>query len=186
MFNYFLELARRGRQICVNVIAIDLRWGLPHFGSDFESELSTVRQVRACLDEIDRCQLFIGFLSQRYGWVPDLAKITSSPNIESRSLARKISHVYKPGMSITELEMRYAALSLSPDSARDKAFFFLRDPSQLDKFVPSEFVHDFFSGSSYEASKLVALKENILKSGFEVRKSILNHFPHCLKIFLMM
>ena len=84
-------------------------------------------------------------------------------------MARKIAHVYKPRMSITELEMRYAALSLSPDSGRDRAFFFLRDSSQLEKLVPSEFFNHFFSGSKEEENKLEALKENILKSGFEVR-----------------
>ena len=164
----FPELARRCRKICVDILAIDLRWGLPHFGDQHDSQLAAVRQVRACIDEIDRCNFFIGFLGERYGWKPQLESISESSSFEAKSLAQKIGHVYKPGMSITELEMNYAALGSSPASKRDRVFFFLRDPTQLEKGVPLDFEHHFKTGSREDVARLEALKDKILRSGYEV------------------
>jgi telomerase protein component 1 len=129
----FPELARRGRNLCLEILPIDLRWGVPQFGSDAGNDhlLATVRQVRACVDEIDRCHFFVGLLGDRYGWKLNLAGLANSKSVEARSLAQKIGHVYRPGMSITELEMSYAALGSDPSAKRDRAFFFLRDSSPL-------------------------------------------------------
>ena len=164
----FPELSRRCRKIFVDIVPIDLRWGIPNFGSGVDSRLGVVRQVRACIDEIDRCHFFVGFLGDRYGWKPDLSNIFDSDNFEAKSLAQKIRHVYKPGMSITELEMNYAALGLNPASKRDRVFFFLRDQTDLDKAVPAEFEHLFKSDSREDEFKLDRLKEKILRSGYEV------------------
>jgi telomerase protein component 1 len=164
----FPELSRRGRQLCLDILPVDLRWGLPHFGGENDTLLSTVRQVRACIDEIDRCNFFLGFLGQRYGWKPNLSDIFESHNSEAKSLADKIGHVYKPGMSITELEMNYAALGSNPSSKRDRVFFFLRDPTNLESSVSREFEHHFKSDSREDAEKVESLKEKILHSGYEV------------------
>ena len=164
----FPELARRCRKSCVDILAIDLRWGLPHFGDQHDSQLAAVRQVRACIDEIDRCNFFIGFLGERYGWKPQLESISESSSFEAKSLAQKIGHVYKPGMSITELEMNYAALGSSPASKRDRVFFFLRDPTQLEKGVPLDLEHHFKTESREDVARLEALKDKILRSGYEV------------------
>jgi len=164
----FPELSRRCRKIFVDILPIDLRWGIPNFGSDLGSQLGTVRQVRACIDEIDKCHFFVGFLGERYGWKPDLSPIFESDHFEAKALAQKIRHVYKPGMSITELEMNYAALGSSPASKRDRVFFFLRDQADLDNVVPASFEHHFKSDSVEDKVKLDRLKEKILHSGYEV------------------
>ena len=54
----------------VTFTEIDLRWGIT------EEETKNGHTVQVCLNEIDRCReikpppFFIGFLGERYGWVP--------------------------------------------------------------------------------------------------------------------
>lgn len=74
-----------------------------------------------CLQEVSRCQLFVGLLGERYGWIPDSYQVPATPEFDW------VQH-YSPGASITELEMHLGALSKVND-AKDTAFFYFRDRS---------------------------------------------------------
>ena len=77
------------------------------------------RTLDLCLQEISKCQFFIGMLGSRYGWVPDKYTVPDSPEYDW-------VRAYPPGASVTELEMHYAALS-RPKDVLEKAFFYIRD-----------------------------------------------------------
>jgi hypothetical protein len=59
----FPELRRRCRERGVELVEVDLRWGIT------EAERGEVLPI--CLAEIDKCHpYFIGLLGERYGYVP--------------------------------------------------------------------------------------------------------------------
>lgn len=128
------------RQICyqrmINFSEIDLRWGIT------EEAAHNGRTVQICLEEIERCRslgippFFIGFLGERYGWVPqadDLAAYwQQSPDQRYAGLIRD---ALKENISVTELEIRFAFLAPPPDIAplssasTPRVQMFLRDPA---------------------------------------------------------
>ena len=73
-----------------------------------------------------KCQLFLGILGERYGWIPDKYHI---PIASDYDWLRE----YPPGASVTELEIYQAALA-KPHLVQDKAFFYFRQPAFI-KFV---------------------------------------------------
>ena len=65
----FPELRRRCRSRFVELLEVDLRWGIT------EEQSRQGATLKICLQEIDRCRpcapvFFIGLLGERYGWVP--------------------------------------------------------------------------------------------------------------------
>ncbi|MBT1076858.1 DUF4062 domain-containing protein [Geobacter grbiciae] len=60
----FPELRSRCRRRGAEFVGVDLRWGVTEEESRQRGALSV------CLDEIGRCDLFLGLLGDRYGWVP--------------------------------------------------------------------------------------------------------------------
>lgn len=76
------------------------------------------RTLELCLTEVSRCQLFVGILGERYGWVPSEYDIPSSPEFD---WVRE----YPPGASATELEIYQAAL-VKPADALEKSFLYIR------------------------------------------------------------
>jgi tetratricopeptide (TPR) repeat protein len=116
----------------VGFTEIDLRWGVT------EEESRNGVTVDICLKEIDRCRdfppFFIGFLGERYGWIPchnDLAayweKHPDSP------YAQAIQHAVGRGISVTELEMELAVLTEGAAAKlHGQALFLLRDPALTD------------------------------------------------------
>ena len=108
------------RQLCyqrgVNFSEIDLRWGIT------EEAAKNGRTVQICLEEIERCRalgqppFFIGFLGERYGWVPqedDLAAYWAQA--ADRRYASTIRAALAEGISVTELEIRFAFLAPPPE-----------------------------------------------------------------------
>lgn len=62
----FHDLRRRCRQRQVELVDVDLRWGIT------EDDAQQGKVLPICLAEIDRSRpYFMGFLGERYGWVPD-------------------------------------------------------------------------------------------------------------------
>jgi hypothetical protein len=59
------ELRRFCRERQVELVEVDLRWGIA-------KEQSTRKEtLKLCLDEIRACRpFFIGLLGERYGWMP--------------------------------------------------------------------------------------------------------------------
>jgi hypothetical protein len=61
----FPELRRKARERGVEVVDVDLRWGIT------EEESQQGKVIPICLGEIDRCRpYFVGMLGDRYGWIP--------------------------------------------------------------------------------------------------------------------
>jgi hypothetical protein len=61
----FPQLRKRCELRGVTWTEVDLRWGMT------DEEKAEGRVLSLCLAEIQRCQLFLGFLGERYGWVPE-------------------------------------------------------------------------------------------------------------------
>jgi hypothetical protein len=64
----FPELRRRCKSRFVELLEVDLRWGIT------EEQSKSGETLRICLQEIDRCRpsapvFFIGMLGERYGWI---------------------------------------------------------------------------------------------------------------------
>ena len=71
--------------------------------------------MEICLSEIERCRnfppFFIGFLGERYGWVPKAGERAAYwPKAQDSPYAKHIQQAVHDGISVTELEMRLAVL----------------------------------------------------------------------------
>jgi nephrocystin-3 len=145
----FPELRRRCRERSVELVSVDLRWGV----TKEEAERGEVLPI--CLAEIESCRpYFIGLLAERYGWVPDRidpALIDEQPWLEE--------HREK---SLTELEILHGVLR-NPEMT-GRSFFYLRDPAYLTKMPPDK-RQDFECEDEVSRKKLCDLKRRILVSG---------------------
>jgi nephrocystin-3 len=116
----FPELRRRCRERQVELVDVDLRWGIT------EEQSRSGETLPICLQEIDRCRpsvavFFIGLIGERYGWIPkecDYARTT----LEDPKLAWIKEHI--GGKSMTELEILHGVLRNR--KMRDRAFFYFR------------------------------------------------------------
>ena len=144
----------------VGFTEIDLRWGVT------EEDSKNGATVEICLKEIDRCRdfppFFIGFLGERYGWIPLHDDLTAywerhAESPYAKAIQDAAGHEYpsternhedsagfpyvKPirgavdrGISVTELEMDLAVLATgAADKLAGHALFLLRDPAFTDR-----------------------------------------------------
>ena len=145
---------------------IDLRWGIT------EEESSSGHTLEICLEEIDRCRkfppFFIGFLGERYGWIPtqlDLANYKSQH--ADSAYSQSIQEAVLSGLSATELEMGMAALDVSMDAqTKGHVLFLLRAKELTRQFyaegAPTAKETDFYNPAG---SRLEGLKQRIRQSG---------------------
>lgn len=112
------ELLSRFSKYHLRLDLIDLRWGIDT--ADDASEQETTNKIlRVCFDEIERSRpFFIGFIGERYGWIP------KTEDIESAVLGYGLEYDPDNACSITELEMRYALQQFTDD---EYCFFFIRN-----------------------------------------------------------
>ena len=116
----FPEQRRKARERGVEVVDVDLRWGIT------EEESRQGKVIPICLGEIDRCRpYFVGMLGQRYGWIPPADQY--SPEVLERQPWLK-EHL--GGVSVTELEILHGVLN-DPGMAA-WAFFYFRDRAWSD------------------------------------------------------
>lgn len=147
----FPELRRKCRERQVELVDVDLRWGIT------EKEAQQGKVLPICLAEIDRSRpYFMGFIGERYGWVPekhqyDLSLILEQPWLDE----------HRGGKSVTELEMLHGVLNNSKMAGR--AFFYFRSPAYSRKKGGP-----YLSEGTEEKAKLEALKDRIRKSRFPV------------------
>jgi len=147
----FPELRRRCRERQVELVDVDLRWGIT------EAEAEQGKVLPICLAEIDRARpFFMGLLGERYGWVPAAGQFDRSLLIEQPWLEE-----HAGGKSVTELEILHGVLN-SPQMA-GRAFFYFRDPAWS-----ATQGADYTTGSEAEREKLADLKDRIRTSGFPV------------------
>eukprot|EP01124_Arcella_intermedia_P006950 TRINITY_DN1421_c0_g1_i1.p1 TRINITY_DN1421_c0_g1~~TRINITY_DN1421_c0_g1_i1.p1 ORF type:complete len:2329 (+),score=518.76 TRINITY_DN1421_c0_g1_i1:65-7051(+) len=149
----FPELKERAKQRKLDIVEVDLRWGVT------EEESQQGKSIELCLSEVERCKpFFVGILGNRYGWAPEDYDVPDQPRF------RWLKN-YPKGRSITELEMELAALS-DPSSANG-AFFYFRNPNFIAD-VPDNLLRSFLDESEASKDKLDSLKERIRSSGLPV------------------
>jgi tetratricopeptide (TPR) repeat protein len=147
----FPELRRKCRERQVELVDVDLRWGIT------EEEAQQGKVLPICLAEIDRSRpFFMGFLGERYGWAPEKDQYDLSLLLEQPWLDEHCG-----GKSVTELEILHGVLN-NPAMA-ERAFFYFRDPAYSESKGGA-----YLSEGSAEKEKLDALKERIRRSGFPV------------------
>jgi Flp pilus assembly protein TadD len=147
----FPELRRRCRERQVELIDVDLRWGIT------EKQAQRGEVMPICMAEIDRSRpYFMGFIGERYGWVPEKHQYDPSLLREQPWLVE-----HRGGKSVTELEMLHGVLN-NPAMA-GRAFFYFRNPAySLSKGGV------YLSESSADKAKLEQLKDRIRHSRFPV------------------
>ena len=110
----FPSLRARLKDRCVDLVDVDLRWGI----TAQEAERGEVLPI--CLAEIDRARpYFIGMLGERYGWIPPPESYAA--DLLERQPWLKI---HQGGKSVTELEILHGVLNNR--RVRDRAFFYFR------------------------------------------------------------
>lgn len=124
------EVFPRIRAACqerrVGFTEIYLRWGIT------EEAAKNGATVEICL-EIDRCRdfpsFFIGFLGERYGWIPRHDELNAYwGDLEDNDYERCILEAVQASISVTELEMELAVLKEGAvDKLHSHALFMLRD-----------------------------------------------------------
>ena len=147
----FPELRRRCRERQVELVDVDLRWGIT------EAEAQQGKVLPICLAEIDRSRpYFIGLLGERYGWVPQVQQYDPALVQEQPWLTE-----HAGGKSVTELEVLHGVLN-NPAMAGHARFYF-RSPA---------YAHgrggDYAAESPEHGAKLAGLKGRIRQSGFPV------------------
>jgi len=166
----FPELRKRCKDRFVEILEVDLRWGIT------EEQSKRGQTLRICLEEIDRCRpsapvFFIGLLGERYGWIPprDYFKpdVLEDPNLGWVK-------DYIDGKSVTELEILHGVLR-NPQM-RNRSFFYFRNDGYQDRhwdaiarhhagiqppIVPDDFTNA--KSSTYEAdtAKQAELKRRV-------------------------
>lgn len=165
----FPELRRRCRARFVELLEVDLRWGI----TEDQSRLGATLGI--CLREIDRCRpsvpvFFIGLLGERYGWIPE--PVFYTPDVlENPALSWVKEHV--GGKSVTELEILHGVLR--NHKMRERAFFyFRREGYQLRHWAeiheaypqlePADFTNERDEHPGAAARKQRALKQRILRA----------------------
>jgi nephrocystin-3 len=146
--NVFPELRRRCRERQVELVDVDLRWGI----TDDDANQGKVLPI--CLAEIERAHpYFIGLIGERYGWIP-------APDHYAPSTLKKQPwlEIHRGGKSVTELEIMHGVLNKT-DMAK-RAFLYFRDPQYA---LTKGGI--FLSECSKEEAKLNNLKDRIRKSG---------------------
>ena len=124
----FPALNDRAKRRRVQVVPIDLRWGLT------PEQCQQAGATELCLIEIERSiPFFVALMGSRYGWCPDDYDVS-----EKQSLAWVKE--YPLGHSITELEIMHGFLG---HHVPRHAFTYIRDPTFLSD------VEDDYIGTIY-------------------------------------
>lgn len=145
MTHTFPKIQEEARLRNVNIVPIDLRWGIT------EEESKSGKVIELCLQEIDRAiPFFIGIIGKRYGWQP------SVDEFYKRSLLKErhpwIEEDLKNGLSVTEIEMQYGVLRRK--ELINAVFFTTSGTLDLSTYYDKE-----------EEARLAKLKLSIIKDG---------------------
>ena len=115
-------------------------------------EESNYQVLRVCIDAIDRCKPYIiVLLGDRYGWIPDMDIVESLRD-------ERVTAQYEESMSITNLEIKYGALS--EEETLKRCIFCFRNHNFLDH-IPVEKRSIYLAESPEHGQKLRILKEQI-------------------------
>ena len=154
------ELRRFCRERHVELVEIDLRWGIA------EVQCTRRETLKLCLDEIQACRpFFVGMLGERYGWTPGDDAFTADLREEQPWLENV------RGRSVTELEILHGVLN-NPDMA-GRAFFYFRDPTYL-ATIPERERESLTAEDAASAEKLQQLKDRNRQSRIPLRENYAN------------
>jgi WD40 repeat protein len=144
------ELRERVERLGLELVDVDLRWGVPK--TNVDGELANPWDY--CKKWIERVQpFFVCVLGQRYGRRTDAREIVD-PRDRSRFA----------GMSITEMEVRHAVLD---GRLRRRSFFYFRT-TRVPEDVPGEVFREFVD--PLDQDRLERLKSEIRGGGRPVRE----------------
>lgn len=146
MRQVFPELRRRSADRGLEVVGIDLRWGIT------QEQAERGETLPICLAEIDRCRpYFLGLMGERYGWTPGPGAYN-----EAILAAHPWLKEHRDGTSVTELEIVHGAINQADMRAR--AAFLLRAPawSEANGFGPVD---------ERERAQVAGLRARILRAG---------------------
>lgn len=105
----------------VEIIDVDLRWGLP----DDLAESGKIIEI--CLGEVLRCKpFFLGIIGNRYGYEPDAKEIGNA----SECLKNYVGRNDVLGMSITEMEIR---TGMNPLLGKTEYSFYMKPGDDAEK-----------------------------------------------------
>jgi len=152
----FPELRKRCRERQVELVEVDLRWGVT------EEQADRGEVLPICLAEIDNCRpYFIGILGERYGFVP--GAIHPELIHDQPWLAEHREH------SITELEILHGVLNNL--SMAGLSFFYFRDPA-ASHAIETKLAAESGYRPQPESStaRLNRLKERIRVGGYPVQE----------------
>ena len=162
------ELRRFCRERQVELVEVDLRWGIA------EEQSTRKETLKLCLDEIRACRpFFIGLLGERYGWVPGDDAFTADLQEEQPWLENL------HGKSVTELEILHGVLN-NPDMA-GRAFFYFRDPRFIES-VPADKKADFAAENAESAAKQKQLKSLIQQTCAAKKIPLRENYPDPVKL----
>lgn len=147
----FPELRQRAKSLFVNLYQTDLRWGI--------AESQSKQSVYLCLNEVYRCDYFIGLIGERYGFIP------SSYDVPKDNPRFDWMKKVPIGHGITDLEIQAGALN-HPTAKKNRAFFYFRDSKCLSS-IPKPWSDDFLSENDDAKMRINQLKQRIRSSGFE-------------------
>jgi nephrocystin-3 len=152
----FPRLRRRARTRGVELVDVDLRWGVTAEQAERGETLSI------CLAEIDRCRpYFIGMLGERYGWVPPPDRFSEDLLNREPWLAE-----YRGLASATEIEFLHGVLRNPPKDTQ--ALIYLRDPA----YAYGQLEPGWVAQDSHERERLAALKQQLHSSRFTITEDL--------------
>jgi hypothetical protein len=148
----FPKLRERLREDRINVVDIDLRWGITQEQSERDEALEI------CLDTIDESDFFICLLGERYGWVPMEIPRCVTERFPHLSDGNGIS-------SITAMEITH---HLSDPERSGTALYAFRSPAAVETISNPETRERFIEADSGKRERLLELKDRIRGSGAPV------------------
>ena len=155
----FPELNRRAKERGVELVEVDLRWGVT------QEQAEDGHALEICLQEIQRCQrYFIGMLGDSYGSLTPTERklLEAAPSLlEQRQwLTGKIGQ-----SSYTELEIEQRLQEMAGGPSDGRAFFYFRAPAWSNPRA-DEGELGWRSDDPADRQKLELLKDRIRSSGY--------------------
>ena len=154
----FPDLNRRARERGVELVEVDLRWGIT------QEEAEDGHALEICLQEIENCKpYFIGMLGDSYGSItpPQRQILQASPELLSR---RKWLDGRFGEASYTELEIEHSIELLKYQNLEGQALFYFRNPT-YSTMKASKGEEGWSSTDPGDRQRLEALKSKIRGSG---------------------
>jgi hypothetical protein len=145
----FPALRERLEKYRVYPIDIDLRWGVTR------EQAENDQAIDLCLQQAGACEVFVGILGQRYGWLP-----AAHPRALLDAYPWVRDHRDK---SITELEILHGVLNGGP--GRKPALFYFRDQADTNTIPEPIRTEVFVEADADRIGKLADLKERIRAAG---------------------